>query len=175
MIKLKDLLPEGKLTEAGVNVWYFYKKANKDKKKFFKMLSDFRKKHSDTKWIKMLNYALKDFNENPKKYKTIDDKQNILFKNLQNNKKVYEGKLTEGKWGAKGKYLTMPDGEISSIPGDRDRDSIVFSIGQSTFRLNSFAGGKKMSIVGDYQKDFKNVNDLVKWLNKNKAKYLGID
>jgi len=43
----------------------------------------------------MLNYALEDFNENPKKYKTIDDKQNILFKNLQNNKKVYEGKLTE--------------------------------------------------------------------------------
>ena len=95
MIKLKDILKEGKLTEAGVNVWYFYKKANKDKNKFFKMLSDFRKKHSDTKWIKMLNYALKDFNENPKKYKTIDDKQNILFKNLQKNKKVYEGKLTE--------------------------------------------------------------------------------
>jgi hypothetical protein len=43
----------------------------------------------------MLNYALKDFNENPKKYKTIDDKQNILFKNLQNNKKVYEGNLKE--------------------------------------------------------------------------------
>jgi hypothetical protein len=35
-----------------------------------------------------------DFNENPKKYKTIDDKQNKLFKNLQQNKKVYEGKLT---------------------------------------------------------------------------------
>ena len=78
------------INEVGVNVWYIYKKANKDKNKFFKMLSDFRKKHSDTKWIKMLNYALEDFNENPKKYKTIDDKQNILFKNLQTNKKVYE-------------------------------------------------------------------------------------
>ena len=83
--------------------------------------------------------------------------------------------LSEGKWKAKGKYLYMPDGEMSSIPGDRDRDSIVFSIGQSTFRLNSFAGGKKMSIVGDYQKDFKNVNDLVKFLNKEKAVYIGID
>ena len=78
------------VNEAGVNVWYFYKKANKDKNKFFKMLSDFRKKHSDTEWIKMLNYALEDFNENPTKYKTIDDKQNILFKNLQTNKKAYE-------------------------------------------------------------------------------------
>ena len=85
------------VNEAGVNVWYFYKKANKNKNKFFKMLSDFRKNHSDAAWIKMLNYALEDFNENPKKYKTIDDKQNILFKNLQNNKKVYEGKLTEAK------------------------------------------------------------------------------
>jgi len=94
---IPDIATEGKLTEAGVNVWHFYKKANKDKNKFFKMLSDFRKKHSDTKWIKMLNYALEDFNENPKKYKTIDDKQNILFKNLQNNKKVYEGKLKEAK------------------------------------------------------------------------------
>ena len=91
------LKKEEKLTEvsAGVNVWYFYKKANKDKNKFFKMLSDFRKKHSDTKWMKMLNYSLDDFNENPKKYKTIDDKQNKLFKNLQNNKKVREGKLNE--------------------------------------------------------------------------------
>ena len=93
------LKKEEKLTEvsAGVNVWYFYKKANKDKNKFFKMLSDFRKKHSDTKWMKMLNYSLDDFNENPKKYKTIDDKQNKLFKNLQNNKKVREGKLSEKK------------------------------------------------------------------------------
>ena len=90
-------IKEGKLTEvsAGVNVFYFYKKAKKDKNKFFKMLSDFRKKHSDTKWMKMLNYALVDFNENPKKYKTIDDKQNKLFKNLQQNKKVYEQKLRE--------------------------------------------------------------------------------
>jgi len=87
MIKLIDLVNE---VSVGVNVHYFYKKANKNKNKFFKMLSDFRKKHSDTKWIKMLNYALEDFNENPKKYKTIDDKQNILFKNLQNNKKVNE-------------------------------------------------------------------------------------
>ena len=94
---IPDIATEGKLTEAGVNVWHFYKKANKDKNKFFKMLSDFRKKHSDTEWINMLNYALEDFNENPKNYKTIDDKQNILFKNLQNNKKVYEGKLKEAK------------------------------------------------------------------------------
>ena len=84
--------------------------------------------------------------------------------------------LSEGKWKAKGKYLYMPDGQVSSIPGDRDRESIVFSIGQKTMRLSSFGpGGKKMYIRGDYDKEFKNVNDLVKWLNKNKAKYIGLD
>ena len=87
-----------------------------------------------------------------------------------------EGKLTEGKFEMKGKYLYMPDGSMSSIPGDRDREDIVFSIGQKTFRLSSFGpGGKKMYIRGDYDKQFKNVNDLVKWLNKNKAKYIGLD
>jgi len=101
---------EGKLTEvsAGVNVFYFYKKAKKDKNKFFKMLSDFRKKHSDTKWMKMLNYALVDFNENPKKYKTIDDKQNKLFKNLQQNKKVYEGTCGYGENGELGEEPAGP-------------------------------------------------------------------
>ena len=84
--------------------------------------------------------------------------------------------LSEGKFQMKGKYLYMPDGEMSSIPGDRDLDDIVFSIGQKTFRLSSFGpGGKKMYVRGDYDKEFKNGNDLAKWLNKNKAKYLGID
>ena len=84
--------------------------------------------------------------------------------------------LSEGKWKAQGKYLYMPGGQMSSIPGDRDRDSIVFSIGQKTMRLSSFGpGGKKMYIRGDYDKEFKNANDLAKWLNKNKASYVGID
>ena len=61
----------------------------------------------------------------------------------------------------KGKYLYMPDGQVLSIPGDRDRESIVFSIGQKTMRLSSFGpGGKKMYIRGDYDKQFKNVNDV---------------
>ena len=101
---------------VGVNVHYFYKKANKNKNKFFKMLSDFRKKHSDTEWIKMLNYALEDFNENPKKYKTIDDKQNILFKNLQNNKKVNEGDVVESYdlWTEDGTFGYTMDGILEA-------------------------------------------------------------
>jgi len=101
---------------VGVNVHYFYKKANKNKNKFFKMLSDFRKKHSDTVWIKMLNYALEDFNENPKKYKTIDDKQNILFKNLQNNKKVNEADVVESYdfWTEDGTFGYTMDGILEA-------------------------------------------------------------
>ena len=101
---------------VGVNVHYFYKKANKNKNKFFKMLSDFRKKHSDIKWIKMLDYALEDFNENPKKYKTIDDKQNILFKNLQNNKKVNEADVVESYdlWTEDGTFGYTMDGILEA-------------------------------------------------------------
>jgi len=127
---IPDIATEGKLTEAGVNVWHFYKKANKDKNKFFKMLSDFRKKHSDTKWIKMLNYALDDFNENPKKYKTIDDKQNILFKNLQNNKKVKEGKLKE-KALKKNPEIFVPDKfskVIDKLPNSKITKDIVIKL-----------------------------------------------
>ena len=82
--------------------------------------------------------------------------------------------LYEGKWGTKGKYLTMPGGQISSIPGDRDRDAIIVDFKQETFRI-SIKGSKPYALGNKYDKDFKNVNDLVKWLNKNKARYLGID
>ena len=82
--------------------------------------------------------------------------------------------LSEGKWGIKGKYLTMPGGQISSIPGDRDRDAIIVDFKQETFRI-SIKGSKPYALGNSYDKDFRNVNDLVKWLNKEKAKYLGID
>ena len=51
--------------------------------------------------------------------------------------------LSERKFEMKGKYLYMPDGSMSSIPSDRDREDIVFSIGQKTFRLSSFGKVEK--------------------------------
>ena len=56
--------------------------------------------------------------------------------------------LTEGKWKIKGKYLAV-DGGYTSIPGAYDNDAVVISI--------------------------KNDKELVNWLNKEKAKYQGID
>ena len=82
--------------------------------------------------------------------------------------------LSEGKWKAKGKYLYMPDGEVSSIPGNYDRDAIVVGIKNDTFKIY-MQNGKLYAAGNKYDKFFKNGNDLAKWLNKNKAKYYGID
>ena len=83
--------------------------------------------------------------------------------------------LSEGKWKAKGKYLYTPTGETTSIPGTNDRDAILVDTG---FRDNwhiYIHGGKLRLYNGKTDKFFKNTNDLVKWLNKNKASYVGID
>ena len=81
--------------------------------------------------------------------------------------------LSEGKFKMKGKYLYFPDGEVSSIPGNYDRDAIMVQIKRDTFGIYMNQG--KLYAVGSYDKTFKNGNDLVNWLNKSKAKYLGID
>jgi len=82
--------------------------------------------------------------------------------------------LSEGKFKMKGKYLYMPDGEVSSIPGSFDRDAIAVNIGYNTFKIY-MDGSKPYAYGPKYDKRFKNLNDLTKWLNKEKAKYLGID
>ena len=82
--------------------------------------------------------------------------------------------LSEGKWGIKGKYLTMPDGEISSIPGTNDRNAIAVDIGRDEFKIH-MNGNKPYAYGPRYDKTFKNVKDLVNWLNKERATYAGID
>ena len=82
--------------------------------------------------------------------------------------------LSEGKFKMKGKYLYMPDGEVSSIPTHRDRDAILVNIKYNKFKI--YMDGTKPYAYGpSYDKTFKNTNDLVNWLNKSKAKYIGID
>ena len=81
--------------------------------------------------------------------------------------------LSEGKFQMKGKYLYMPDGSVSSIPGNYDRDAIVVQIKRDSFNIYMNQG--KLYAIGSYDKTFKNINDLAKWLNTNKAKYIGID
>ena len=86
-------------------------------------------------------------------------------------------KLSEGKWGEyKGKYLTMPTGEESSIPGDYGRDAIVVKVDKlrDTFYIYKQKGKIYMK-GGKHDAYFSNTKELVKWLNHNKAKYIGID
>ena len=82
--------------------------------------------------------------------------------------------LFEGKWKAKGKYLNMPTGETSSIPGNNDRDAIAVDIGRDEFKIH-MSNSKPYAYGPKYDKTFRNVRDLVKWLNKERAKYAGID
>ena len=82
--------------------------------------------------------------------------------------------ILEGKWKFKGKYLNMPDGGESSIPGAYDNDALVIGIKNDTFNL--YKGRKGYYAAGNkYDKSFKNDKELVNWLNKEKAKYIGID
>ena len=82
--------------------------------------------------------------------------------------------LSEGKWKVKGKYLYMPDGELSSIPGNYDRDAIMVGIKNDTFGIY-MQDGKLYAAGNKYDKFFKNGNELAKWLDKNRAEYYGID
>ena len=87
--------------------------------------------------------------------------------------------LNEGKWKSQslssGKsYLYTPSGETSSIPGNYDRDAIMVDIKRDTFGIY-MTQGKLYAAGNKYDKFFKNSKDLVNWLNKNKAKYVGID
>ena len=86
---------------------------------------------------------------------------------------VQKKHLSEGKFKAKGKYLYMPDGEMSSIPKATDRDRLIIQVKADKFQI--YTNGKQLVVYGRYMLQFKNLNELAKWLSKNKAKYIGID
>ena len=72
-------------------------------------------------------------------------------------------------------YIISPTGETTSIPQKYDRDAVIVTIKGDNFKIYNVNSGKPYAIGNKYDKEFKNTNDLVKWLNKEKAKYLGID
>ena len=43
--------------------------------------------------------------------------------------------LSEGKFKMKGKYLYMPTGEMSSLPGPYDNDALRVIIGRDDFNI----------------------------------------
>ena len=97
------------------------------------------------------------------------------YPNCVKKKRKSEGKLTEGKFKVKGKYLYMPTGEVSSIPKRNDRDRIIIQIKNEQFELydNKF---NEFHIIGSRNDYYpKGKKDLERFLNKYKAKYIGID
>ena len=89
-------------------------------------------------------------------------------------KKKNEGKLTEGKYKFKGKYLTMPGGQVSSIPKRNERERIIVQVKNEKFKLcdNGFS---EFHLIGDRNDYYpKGEKDLLRFLNKHKAKYIGI-
>ena len=51
----------------------------------------------------------------------------------------------------------------------------MVNAGRETFAIFFNLRNKLYAASDKYDKEFKNTNDLAKWLNKNKAKYIGID
>ena len=83
--------------------------------------------------------------------------------------------LFEGKFKMKGKYLYMPDGEVSSIPKFNDRDRIIIQIKNQQFKLYSNKPNMFRAVSNKNDVGFDGKDKLEKFLNKNKAKYIGID
>ena len=83
--------------------------------------------------------------------------------------------LSEGKFKFKGKYLYMPGGAVTSIPKRNDRDRIIIQIKNEKFELydNGFNEFNIMGSRNSYHP--KGQKDLERFLNKYKAKYIGID
>ena len=88
--------------------------------------------------------------------------------------------ISEGKWktgprsrsGAE--YIISPDGSTTSIPQKYDRDAIMVYVGRDLTKI--YKPNNKIYIdTGRYDHEVKDGNELVKWLKKNKAKYVGID
>ena len=83
--------------------------------------------------------------------------------------------LSEGKFKFKGKYLYMPGGAVTSIPRRNDRDRIIIKIKNDTYQLYD-NGFNEFHIIGSKNDYYpKGKKDLERFLNKYKAKYVGID
>ena len=201
MIKLKDILNEASTSESFSQMknlmsnaipMMFPKEEGKLQAKYYynimqsPVVGSFNQAllRGDTSaiklWPKVSKVIYKNINDYYKedimvKKKLHSERNKLLIMMGKYGKKlsVNEGIVTEGKFKMKGKYLYFPDGEVSSIPGNYDRDAIMVQIKRDTFGIYMNQG--KLYAVGSYDKTFKNGNDLANWLNKEKAKYIGID
>jgi len=85
--------------------------------------------------------------------------------------------LIDEKISVKGsKYLDLGGGSVTSLPGPYDRDVIVFrdNRGRDTLVYKD-SKGIYADIDNRSDERFKDLKQLVNWLNKNNYRYVGID
>ena len=124
-------------------------------------------------WLAVAKDLKKDIKNLQIRVKKVSKMKEEKLKEEKTLWQLTEEYVNEGNWKMKGKYLAK-DGGVTSIPGNYDRDAIVVGIKNDTFKIY-MQNGKLYAAGNKYDKFFKNGNDLAKWLNKNKAKYYGID
>ena len=187
MIKLKDLLLEGKLTEGSLKQamqqWKYIEKGLKPKQKKLVQKALKRLKPKMDKYFKNKDYQ--DYIDGELSIKVpLPDLMfgkgkefgQLLsaYSNAIKEPAFYEGKLSEGKYKFKGKYLTMPGGQVSSIPKRNERERIIVQVKNEKFKLYD-NGFNEFHLIGDRNDYYpKGQKDLLKFLNKYKAKYIGI-
>ena len=76
----------------------------------------------------------------------------------------------------KGKYLYMPGGAVTSIPKRNEREKLILQIKNHKYQLHT-DGGQYIMWGGRYgaREFIGKEKDLLKFLNKNKASYVGVD
>ena len=104
----------------------------------------------------------------------------IIGNNILNMKKsqlrqLINEVLKEGKITVKNnKYLVFHDGELSSIPTEQDDQAIVFDNNKESAKVYRNRNGLYLD-TNKYDMSFSNLDELVKYLNKNNFRYIGID
>lgn len=89
-------------------------------------------------------------------------------------KAFLEGKKVTVK---SGKYLVFPDGSLTSLSDGRHDGVVVIQNRKGSEAVVYYDDGKPYAeIDNSWDKDFKNLDDLAKWLNKEGyTDYIGID
>jgi|TARA_R100000789_G_scaffold72806_1_gene68527 hypothetical protein len=84
--------------------------------------------------------------------------------------------LLKEKISVKGsKYLDLGDGDITSLPGPYDRDAVVFRNNRGEALVYRDNKGIYVDVNNRSDERFRDLKQLVKWLNKNNYRYVGID
>ena len=84
----------------------------------------------------------------------------------------YEAKITIKN----DKFIVFPEGELVSIPDKKEKERVVLG-NKSGDNIIVFKDGSviRADINNKFDKEFKNLKEFVKFLNKDRYSFVGID